>query len=281
MFAARHGDIELSRLLLDRGADINASAEDGSTALLVATVRAHVPLARALLERGADPNGNPEVAGYTPLHWAAGKSETFTTFNYPDAPGEWAVLAGIPAKEERLALVKALLSHGADPNARMASQLPRFGVSDNSGHAPIGATPLLLAAFSGDTEAITILVANGGDPFAPASDGSTPLMAAAGMIAQRDETTRVTEAEFLEAVTLLLEVGAPLEDANRRGYRAIHYAAAAGFTTVLRHLVAKGADINAQGANGITPLAVAGGTTNQLYHQRPQAAAVLRELGAK
>ena len=60
----------------------------------------------------------------------------------------------------------------------------------------------------------------------------------------------------------------------------MHYAAAAGFTTVLRYLVEQGAELNSRtGPSGITPLSVADGSSGSLYHERPQAAAVLRELG--
>src|SRR5438552_3800628 len=78
-FAAREGDIESVRLLLAAGVSINirsqpdrpqtaagteqplagtralsATASDGATPLLVATLRAQVPLALFLLEQGAD-----------------------------------------------------------------------------------------------------------------------------------------------------------------------------------------------------------------------------------
>ena len=72
------------------------ASADGSTPLLVATVRGHVPLALYLLEQGALPDGAVETAGYTPLHWAVGQAESIVTMDYPDAPGEWAALAGIP-----------------------------------------------------------------------------------------------------------------------------------------------------------------------------------------
>src|SRR4029453_18087700 len=70
MFIARRGSIDAARLLLDRGADINAKAlvssetasgsgvlnEGGATTLLRAVIRGHVDLSIFLLERGADPN---------------------------------------------------------------------------------------------------------------------------------------------------------------------------------------------------------------------------------
>ena len=59
------------------GADVNGTAADGSTALVVATVRGHADLVTALLDHGADPNA--DGAGYTALHWAAGAWETELT----------------------------------------------------------------------------------------------------------------------------------------------------------------------------------------------------------
>ncbi len=52
-----------------RGPGYQATLSAGSTPLLVATVRGHVPLALFLLEQGADPNVLD--AGFTPLHWAS------------------------------------------------------------------------------------------------------------------------------------------------------------------------------------------------------------------
>jgi ankyrin repeat protein len=95
-FAARVGDLESTRILLDAGVDVNIRAQPdggsgqdsrargaagfdgnltfpGSTPLFVATVRGHVPLALFLLDHGADPNVMD--AGFTPLFWAAGTWE--------------------------------------------------------------------------------------------------------------------------------------------------------------------------------------------------------------
>ena len=55
MVAARGGHIDVMRLLLERGADLEAITEaNGDTALLVACACGHVDAARLLLERGAD-----------------------------------------------------------------------------------------------------------------------------------------------------------------------------------------------------------------------------------
>src|SRR6185295_7376001 len=133
-FAARVGDLESTRILLDAGVDVNIRAQpdavsgrggaargagpglgvrgditySGSTPLFVATVRGHIPLALFLLDHGADPNVMD--AGFTPLFWAAGSWENGLAnpvYGFVDPIG------GIPDRAAKLQLVKALLAHGA------------------------------------------------------------------------------------------------------------------------------------------------------------------------
>ena len=135
-FAARQGDIESVTRLLAAGADVNirslpdspdkgrgaafaSTLSEGSTPLLVATVRGQVPVALYLLERGADPNAGD--AGFTPLHWAAGTWEggvSNPVYGFSDP------MSGIPSRQAKLQLVTALLAHGANPNGRMTKRPP-------------------------------------------------------------------------------------------------------------------------------------------------------------
>ena len=69
LFAARTGDLDLMRVLLAAGADVDEAANDGTTALSIATLRSDTRLGEFLLAEGADPNRG---AGFAPLHWAAG-----------------------------------------------------------------------------------------------------------------------------------------------------------------------------------------------------------------
>jgi len=66
MEAARQGDRAAAEDLLARGADINARAETGLTALLIAIVEHHPDIAQLLIEKGADVNVANSV-GLTPL----------------------------------------------------------------------------------------------------------------------------------------------------------------------------------------------------------------------
>ena len=125
IFAAREGNIELSRLLLAAGDDINASSDDGSTPLFVATVRGHADLAMFLLEQGAEPAGNAEVAGYTPLHWSVSTAESPLTYGGVEVEGEWRAMPGIPDRKKKLALIQALLDHGAPTHSPAPSRRGR------------------------------------------------------------------------------------------------------------------------------------------------------------
>jgi len=280
LFAAREGDVATARLLLDAGADVNEADSEGSTPLLVATVRGHAALAMALLERGARPDGHDEVAGYTPLHWAVYKSEGVITNDYPDAPGEWAALAGIPSRTGKLDLIRALIARGATVNARMTKDLPRYGFSLFKRNYLPGGTPFYLATLVSDLEVMKLLLAHGADPSINAKDNTTPLMVAAG-IAHADNESRVTEAEHLAAVKLTLDLGNDLQATNGGGFTALHAAAFAGFDTVIQFLADKGAKLSTLAKNGQTPLGIAeGNNLSGFFFERRSTAALLRKLGA-
>ncbi len=62
-------DFETVRVLVERGATVDAANAKGWTALAYAAKYGRMDTALYLLERGANPNGNSQAA-YTPLHWA-------------------------------------------------------------------------------------------------------------------------------------------------------------------------------------------------------------------
>ena len=66
LFASRRGHLESVRLLLDAGANIRDTAADGSGPVALAIANAHFGTASLLLDRGADPNASTE--GWTALH---------------------------------------------------------------------------------------------------------------------------------------------------------------------------------------------------------------------
>ena len=69
--AARNGDTEIVRLLIDHGADVNVVNEDGQTVLYCAGGHGHLDTVRVLLENNADPHVKFTKDRKTLLEWLA------------------------------------------------------------------------------------------------------------------------------------------------------------------------------------------------------------------
>ncbi len=72
MEAAKGGDLALAKALLDKGVDVNAKDDHGTTALMAASGQGHVEAAQLLIDRDADINAR-DSAGATALMYAASK----------------------------------------------------------------------------------------------------------------------------------------------------------------------------------------------------------------
>jgi ankyrin len=274
-FAARVGDLESIELLLAGGVDINIlTATEGGrnritnqlgiaktvgtigyTPLLVAVVRGQVELALFLLDHGADPN--VAVAGFTPLHWASTKWESFTAnpvYGFEDP------MSGIPDRQSKLRLVRALLAHGANVNARMTKPQPTFagGYLD-----AVGATPFLLAASAHDLEMMRLLIEAGADPKILTATNGSSIMAAAGLNHSIGEDT-VTEAEAIESVNFLLSLGVEPKGETTFGENTLLGPAYRGWNKLLAQLIDLGVNVNAVSKAGVTPWLAASGSGDRL-----------------
>src|SRR5207237_10453254 len=103
-----------------------------------------------------------------------------------------------------------------------------------------GATACLLAGMAGDVEVMRALAAGGADPRLKTKDDTTALMLAAGLGRYLAES-RVTEDRALEAVKVVLELGAEVNAANESGNTALHGAAHTKANKVIEFLVEHGA----------------------------------------
>jgi uncharacterized protein len=241
-----------------RGPAYQATLSAGSTPLLVATVRGHVPLAIFLLEQGADPNVID--AGFTPLHWASATWEggiSNPVYGFIDPMG------GIPNRKAKLELVTTLLARGANPNVRMTKRPPGFSGLGGGYEDAAGATPFLLASAAADLEMMRLLLAAGADPALVTDTRTTPVMAASGLNRGIGESP-TTEAEALEAVRFLMQLGADARGATTNGENALFGAAYRGWNTLLALLIEKGADVNAISKAGVTPWLAASGYGDRL-----------------
>ena len=258
MFAAERGDVESGQILLAAGADVNDATPEGSTALVVASANGQDEFGKFLLDKGANPNA-ADNNGMTALHYAVlrGLSMIRAVSYHP-----YIAYLYRPNMPE---LAKALLAHGANPNARLVGspELPYFVF----GVDPIGATPFLLAATTDDLEIMRAMIATGADGRIATEEGMTSLMAAqivdrsvGGTTTGRaDAGSKQQEMRTNEAVKLTVEAGADVNAANALGQTALHFAANRGLNQVIQFLVDKGAKVDAKDKYGQTPLNIAAG----------------------
>ncbi len=272
-FAAREGDSETVRVLLDHGADINQRDGDGSTALVVALLNKHYAFAKFLLDHGADPNV-ADNRGMAPLY-AAIESRNQDYSALPSRKDEEPAGASLEA-------IRAVLAHGADLNAQLTKNLPgKSGMDSGDTTLDAGTTPLMRAARSGDAAVMKILLDRGANTKLTTKDGNTAFMFAAG-VGYRDKYTRGSEAEALEAVKLAFGTNPDINQTNAKGETALHGAAIRGADTIVQFLVDHGARLDITTKPGFTPLDVAMGKG---YFGLPvphdSTVALLRKLGGQ
>ena len=271
LFAVRGGHLEAVQVLLDAGADVNDTVSDGQSALVVAAANANWELAAYLLDRRADPNH--AGAGWNALHQTVRTRRMNIGFG---TPGPFAA-----GTLDSIDLIRKLIAHGVDVNARMT----RNGIRDGQRNRlnRLGATAFLLAAKVTDVETMRVLLEAGADPLMPTADGTTPLMVAAGLAiwnpGEDGGSLSGQEDEVLEAVRICVELGNDVNASNYRGETALHGVAFRGANIVVDYLVEQGADLDARTEDGWSPLAVARGLSySDFYKAQVHTAALLEEL---
>jgi ankyrin repeat protein len=282
LFAAQQGNLDIANILLAAGADVNEATPEYGNTLVVATASGFESLARFFLEKGADPNA-ADVCGITALHYALmlGLARVGGVGNQQLTPGWY--------RPNMHALAKDLLNRGANPNARI-KKFPLLPATRKiSAISLVGATPFLLAAASYDVEMMRLLAAHKADPRLATSENTTPLMVAAGLSEGLNYSlTLPDQGKILEAVKLLIAMGADVNAASDIGETALHGAAYVGADKVVQLLVEKGANVNAENKYGQTPLSIADQTTTprltdrflRPYAAHQSTAELLRKLGA-
>jgi ankyrin repeat protein len=233
LVAIRQGDPTVVRTLLKRGVDPNTRDGIGATALMHAAAFGSRESLRVLLDGGAGVNASSNGGG-TALIWATADAEK----------------------------IRLLLERGADARASTKD----------------GTTALIAATRRGNLDVMRLLIARGAEP---KSNGP-----------ERAELLRLAYGEHPETRDLLASVGVDLKslaqsglpslagysvsnstaletllnvtaDPNPRGrFPILASAAFQGFPSTTRLLLERGADPNARGQRGVTPLMMAAGATH-------------------
>ena len=229
--AAASGNVEIARLLLDAGADIDAGDSDNSTALGVAAMRKHGELVAFLIERGADVNRRDRKAD-CPLSFAVyGRDEGIiqklldagADLYFRNPRGE--TLLHISAARGVRSFVQHLLDHGAEIDALSAD----------------GSTPLGYAAMQGHAEIVKLLLDRGASPNVGGSDAMTPL-------------SFTTFRNQVECARILLENGAKVDQPGFGNNTVLLMAAENGSADMVKLLIAHGANVNHANDVGETAL---------------------------
>ena len=224
-----------------------------------------VETAELLLENGADVNAKGGEFDRTPLHVAVAPSNFWVNNK----------------------MVKLLLENGADVNAKDGkgnTPLNGLGIKTGVETAALllengadvntknewGGTPLHDAAFHGVTELAALLLENGADVNAKDEEGDTPLHSVRGAV--MDWTGNLTnqerdderEGNGLEMAALLLENGADVNAKGKGGVTPLHRVVFSGLVAVADLLLENGADVNAKESNSLWNLFWEGGNVSDI-----------------
>jgi len=234
ILATREGSLESMKVLLDGGAPINQQSANGNTALIVAAMNGNAEAINFLLERGADVN-IANLTGWTPLYLTV-KARTMEKGTMPNPRVD---------QEGLFKAIRFMVEHKVDINARIKGNTEVHNGIAATWLREAGATAFLRAAFCADLPVMKYLLAHGADPNIATLDKTTSLMALSG-VGYADGFTHDfgTEKESLEAMQLLIDLGADVNATNADGVTALHGAAHKNFLAGIEYLVAKGGDLS-------------------------------------
>ena len=232
VFAAREGDVESAKALLDGGAKVNQTTEYGWTPLLTAINNRNYALAQLLVDRGADVN-MPNKGGWTPLYIAT-DNRNIEGGDYP-----------VPKPDlDHLEIIRSLLKHGADPNAHIRENTLTRTIFTMQWFFEDGATAFVRAAQSSDTELMKLLLEYKADPFLATANGDTALTAAGGVGWVEGVTYERSPQANVDAIRLLLDLGLDPNGANNEGRTPLMGAALKGRNAAIQLLVDRGAKLD-------------------------------------
>jgi ankyrin repeat protein len=287
LYAARDGCYDCVAALIGAGADVNLPTPEGVTPLMIALDNDHNEVAKLLLDRGALP-GVWDWWGRTALYIVVDRKEGGSSGGLRlgaaaignggngrrGAAAPPVARQGGPPAVSRMEIINALLAADVDPSPELNMHRPSRGGNSGRFIDPLlntGCTPLLRATMANDMEVVQALLAKGASPNVNAM-GLTAFLVAAGVgTGTRGGTGLAAAASAggtanVPLMELLLKHGANVNaqvtgtktysmriarsPSANEGMTALHVAAQAGNTDLVRYLIEKGANTELLDSNG-------------------------------
>ena len=223
--AAADGDIEQVKLLISKGANVNAEDEEKKTPLHYAAETGQMEVVQLLVEAGADINAGE--GKWTALHGAVYEGhrdiaelliQKGADVNIKDKNGHQPLFNAIWKRD--LDTAELLITKGADVNAKGRN----------------GYQPLYNAVWKKDLDTVKLLITKGAD--VNAGEGKWTALHYAV-----DEGLR-------DIAELLIQKGANV-NTKGKGYQPLYYAIWKKDLDTVKLLITKGADVNAKGNDGM------------------------------
>lgn len=282
-WAVLFGHIAMAQLFLDQDAPVDAQDSQGDTALHIA-VRGRQggeDMVRLLIKAAARMDIR-NTKGFTPLRWclkyglrdkAIPLIEHRAELDVEDSNGHTPLRLAMWYGQ--LELIKVMVLNGCNVNKQgsedgwsVLHHAAQFGYEsltrvllDNKAEIELrdkgGLTPLRWAIMHSNLSTAKLLLDSGADVNATSMDKSTPLIQAtiqAKTQATTQATIQSTKVRNEQAVWLLLSHKSKMDEQDRHGNTALHYAASYGNKSILWLLVEEGASLDIQNINGRTPL---------------------------
>ena len=262
---AMHPNPQIIEMLIHAGADVNIVDEDGMTILMEATRRSTPEIVRMLIEAGADVNISRK--GMKAVNYARANYQLRNTQVLKDLEAKTEPISSDWCKEDEEFLELCEIGHLED-----IVQAIKNGANIEAKN--IFGETLLMRVTSLDVpvEVAECLIKLGADVNAIDERGKTILMNA---VRNHRQNFDVVKDPDYELVKLLLENGANVQAVDERGGTVLIYAASRSEPEILKLLLDHGADINAQDENGITALMLA------VRSNSSEAIKLLLDAGAK
>ena len=218
--ALEEGHADLAQLLLRHCADVDVRGYLDRTSLHLAAYHGFLDVTRTLVEPNADIKARG-CFGDTPLHRTM---------------DDW-FQQSERIQDSRLAAMKFLLEHGADPDAKNDHQK----------------TPLHEASYNGSAKGAQLILEHGANIHAWNKKGQEPLHR---ILVGLTDTTDALDT-FLDTMRFLLEHGAGVDALDDNYVTPLHVASYNGCVKGARLLLEHGANVHLEDEKGSTPFQVA------------------------